>query len=58
VLPGKETVVVDGGQILLGDTVLLRLSGKRYLTGGRPRLVYPPRLADADSAPPTMYRPT
>jgi FHA domain len=57
VLPGKETVVVDGGQILLGDTVLLRFSGKRYLTGGRPRLVYPPRLADADSAPPTVYRP-
>jgi len=54
---GKETVVIDGGQVLLGGTVLLRLSGKRYLTGGRPRPVLPPRLDDADSAPPTAYRP-
>jgi hypothetical protein len=56
--PGKEAIVIDGGQVVLGGTVLLRFSGKRYLTGGRPRPVFPPRPDDGDSAAPTVYRRT
>ncbi len=54
--PGHEATVAEGGQVLLGGTVLLRLSGKRYLTSGYPRPGSPPHLDDADSAAPTVYR--
>ena len=54
--PGQEATVADRGQVLLGGTVLLRLSGKKYLTGGHPRPEFRPGRDDAGTAPATIYR--
>lgn len=49
-----ETLVMEGDQLVLGDAITVRLSGKKYLTGGFPRPSFTPRPA-ADGVT-TVYR--